>query len=71
MSQKPRNLREVQSEYKETIRGLCLSCGKPTANYFGMWQEGGTCGRKCEAVQEAKPLYEGHTEADFLKKFNL
>lgn len=57
MSQKPRKLAEVQSEYAETIRGICLACGRPTANYYGMWQEGGTCCKKCEAVQEAKPKY--------------
>lgn len=71
MSQKqPRKLAEVQSEYAETIRGICLACGRPTANYYGMWQEGGTCCKKCEAVQEAKPKHEGHTEEDFFNRLN-
>lgn len=67
MSQKqPRKLQEAQQEYAETVRGLCLACGKPTAEYYGMWQDGGTCCKTCEEVQEAKPKYPDHTEEMFL-----
>ena len=41
----------------------CIVCGEGiTYGYYGRWlvngTEGGTCSKKCEALQEAKPKYE-------------
>jgi hypothetical protein len=47
----PRKLHEVQQEYKETVVGLCISCGKPTSGWYGRWGDVGTCGKKCETIQ--------------------
>ena len=52
-----RILREVQEEYKEKVVGLCCICEKPVNGYYGRWGNGGSCSKKCEAIQEAKPKY--------------
>lgn len=54
---KGKNLREVQEDYKATIVGLCLICDKPVNGWYGRWSDRGTCSKKCEQVQEAKPKY--------------
>lgn len=63
---KGKNLREAQEEYKEKVVGLCCICSKPVPGFYGMWQEGGTCSKKCEQVREDKPKYPGYSEEEFL-----
>ena len=34
----------------------CLVCRKPIKEgYYGRWEGGGTCSKKCEEIQETKP----------------
>lgn len=37
----------------------CIICNKKINNYYGVWENGGTCGRTCEQVKESQPKYEG------------
>lgn len=52
-----RKLADMQEEYKNTVAGLCCVCEKPVPMWYGRWGDGGSCSRKCEAIQEAKPKY--------------
>lgn len=37
----------------------CIICGKKiTEGYYGSWNDGGTCSRKCEMEQEKKPRFQ-------------
>lgn len=34
----------------------CLVCGKQiTAGYYGRYNDGGVCSKKCDTIQDAKP----------------
>lgn len=71
-SPKPRKLAEVSEEYNNVVVGLCLACQKPVkGGYYSQHEGGGTCNKTCMQVQETKPRYPGHEEAQFLKRFNL
>lgn len=53
-----KNFREEQEQYQATTVGLCCICEKPVMGWYGAWNGiGGTCSKKCEQVQEAKPKY--------------
>ena len=67
----PKKFREVQDEYNDVVVGLCCVCGVKVKGYYGSNSEGGTCNKTCEEVQAAKPRYPGHSEEEFLAKFNL
>ena len=73
MSQKkPQNLRVLQEEYKETVVGLCISCGKPVkGGWYGSYGDAGVCNKTCMEAHEKEEKYPGHTEADFLTRFKL
>jgi len=50
-------------EAQETgIPKPCINCGKPYQLPYGRWGDGGTCSKKCEAIQEAKPRHPDHPE---------
>jgi hypothetical protein len=66
---KGKNLREAQEEYADKVVGLCCVCEKPVPGFYGMWQEGGTCSKKCEQEREKQPKHVGHSEEDFLSTF--
>ena len=72
MSRKTQNFREVQDDYKEKVVGLCCQCQKPVnGGWYGARGEAGSCSKTCETLQAQAPLYPGHDEESFLKKFNL
>ena len=56
---KGKNLQDLQQSYKESVVGLCIVCDKPTSGWYGRWGNLGTCSKKCEQIQEAKPKYLG------------
>lgn len=35
----------------------CMFCQKACEGWYGAYAEGGTCSKKCELIQEAKPKY--------------
>lgn len=37
--------------------GKCIVCGKIVPYYYGRWSTHGTCSKKCEEIEEAKPKY--------------
>lgn len=46
-----------------------MVCGKMLKGAYGNWgNHGWTCSAKCERVQEERPLYPGHSEADYFKR---
>lgn len=53
-----RNLRDMQEEHKEDpYKFNCMICDKKIQGFYGAWGGGGTCSKKCEEIQEAKPKY--------------
>lgn len=50
---KGKNLADVQSAYRETVVGVCLTCQKPQHGYWGRYGNGGVCSRKCADAHEA------------------
>ena len=44
--------------YRESVAGLCMICTKPMQGVYGHWGKSGTCSKKCEKIQEIKPVRE-------------
>lgn len=66
-----KNFREVQTEYKETVVGLCLVCKKATSGYYARFGDNGVCSKICMKVQDSLPLYQEHPAEAFEKLHNL
>ena len=50
---KGKNLADVQSACRETVRGLCLDCGKPCTGFYGNYGNTGVCSKTCMQAYEA------------------
>ena len=50
---KGKNLADVQSAYRETVRDLCLDCGKPCTGFYGNYGNTGVCSKTCMQAYEA------------------
>lgn len=48
-----RPLQEVQQEYRDAVKGFCLSCQKPQQAYWARYGNEGVCSKKCAAAHEA------------------
>lgn len=70
-SLKPRKLAEVAEDYKERVVRLCCICQKPATGWYGANEKGGTCSGKCEREHNKLSRYPGHSEEEFLQRFNL
>lgn len=45
-------MREVQTEYRETVKGLCLVCEKPCFAFYGNYSNSGVCNKTCMKIYE-------------------
>lgn len=52
-----RKKEERTAEEKLTFKPCCICHGEVTVGYHGVWQEGGTCCGKCEAIRQDMQLY--------------
>lgn len=43
----------------------CMICANNVEGWYGSHEGGGTCSRKCEKEQMAKPRFPGHSAEDF------
>lgn len=44
---KGKPLHEAQADYRETVRGLCLECGKTCTGFYGNYGNSGVCSKTC------------------------
>lgn len=71
------NLRVVQQERQrkeeeDWVRPQpCIICNRVLKGAYGHHHDGWTCSGSCEKTYDLRPKYPGHTEEDFLKRFNL
>ena len=44
---KGKSLRDVQKDYRETVKGLCLVCEKACTGFYGNYGNSGVCSKTC------------------------
>lgn len=52
-----RKKEERTAEPTLTFKPCCVCNAVITTGYFGVWEEGGTCTKKCEATRQDMRLY--------------
>ena len=50
---KGKSLHDVQNEYRDTIRGVCLVCEKACTGFYGNYGNSGVCSRTCMKAYES------------------
>lgn len=55
----------------EELKLSCMVCDKAIGGFYARFGELGTCSGTCMKVQDKEPMYPGHSEEEFCKRFNL
>lgn len=49
--------RNKKEEVTLTFKPCCVCNATISAGYYGVWHDGGTCSRKCDALRQDMQLY--------------
>ena len=58
----------IPEQIAKQLTYVCMICDKKVEGFYGRHEGGGTCSRKCEKEQMAKPRFPGHSAEDFERR---